>query len=97
MQFRQGDLLITKIDSLPKNLKKVIDGVILRGESTGHKHQLIGGDVFTDKSGLLYLALSKNGEVVHEEHGAIKLPKGLYAVKRQREYTNQDATKLVVD
>jgi hypothetical protein len=95
--YRQGDLLITKIDSLPTGLKEIPSGIVLRGEVTGHAHRLVDGDVFSDKNGLLYLAVANIGQLVHEEHKPIKLSKGLYKIVRQREYTNKDAVRLVVD
>lgn len=94
---RQGDLLFIKINELPKGLKKIRGNVIVRGEATGHTHQLGGGDIFSDNKGLLYLVVLKKGLITHQEHKPIKLSKGLYKVQRQREYTNKDAVKVVVD
>lgn len=95
--FRQGDLLITKINELPKGLKKVPSGIIVRGEATGHSHRLVDGDVFSGKNGLLYLVVASKGVITHEEHKPIKLSKGLYKVRRQREYGSGDMVKVVVD
>ena len=95
-QFRQGDLLIQEIESLPKNIKKH-NLILLRGESTGHAHRMESGEVFSDKLGNLYISLAKTANVVHKEHSPIELPKGLYAVKRQREYAGKDMIKIVVD
>lgn len=94
---RQGDLIIKSVKELPKGLKKVRDGIILKGESTGHSHRLIGGDVFSGKDGLIYLMLAKNGSVRHEEHKPINLKAGKYVVIRQREYMAKDMVRLVVD
>ena len=94
---RQGDLIFQKIDKLPKGLKKVPSRVIVRGEATNHSHRLVGGDVFTGKDGLLYLVLEKAGRVLHQEHSPIKLSKGLWAVKRQREYQSKDMVRLFQD
>ncbi len=94
---RQGDILVIKIDKLPKGLKKVLDGVLVRGEVTGHSHKLVDGGVFKDKNGLLYLVVAKKALLKHEEHKSISLGKGLYKVLRQREYTNKDAVRIVVD
>lgn len=96
-QVRQGDLLIMEIEELPKGLRVVSDSVILKGEATGHAHRLIGGDVFTTPEGLMFLALTQGGQVIHDEHKPIKLTKGFYSVIRQREYTNKDAVRIVVD
>ena len=95
-QFRQGDLLFTRIDVIPVG-KKILDGVIVRGEATGHAHRLIGGSVIKDKNGNLYLDIKTKGEIIHEEHKPIQLSKGKWAVIRQREYTNADAVRIVRD
>lgn len=93
---RQGDVLFTEIESLPKGLKKLKTDVIVWGEATGHAHRLVGGDVFSDANGMLFLDVKKSGKVVHEEHNTIPLKKGRYAVVRQREYT-PEAIRTVVD
>lgn len=95
-QYRQGDLLLQSITSIPKSAKKLNTLILLRGEATGHTHRIESGQVFSD-SGLLYIALSNPTSLVHEEHSPIKLPKGLYAVKRQKEYASKDMVRLVVD
>lgn len=95
--YRQGDLLIQEVDSLPKDIKKRENRIILWGEATGHKHQLTTGSVFDGKDGAIYLELLKGGKIVHDEHNPISLKKGKYAVIRQREYLMKDMTRLVVD
>lgn len=95
--YRQGDVLIKDIDRLPDGLKKQADDVLVYGESTGHAHRLKGGSVFLDKKGAMFLMIADKGFVVHEEHKPITLKKGAYAVIRQREYTMDNMTKLVVD
>ena len=94
--YRHGDVLITKVSDIPKGAKKKVDNVIVYGESTGHAHRLIGGEIFT-KGNAMFLKVTKKGKLVHEEHKTIELPKGLYAVIRQREYLTKDMTKIVVD
>lgn len=95
--FRQGDLLFKKISELPKKLTSIPDNILVLGEATGHAHCLVGGKAYNTPEGLLFLSIAKKGQIVHEEHGAINLTVGKYAVIRQREYTNKDAIKLVVD
>ncbi len=94
--YRQGNLLIMKTGEIPKGAKRVVSGIVLRGEATGHNHRLIGGNVF-EKGGVMYLEVAKAARLVHEEHKTIKLSGGKYAVKRQREYQSKDMTRLVVD
>ena len=40
--YRQGDLLFVAVDEseIPADAKEVRDGIIARGESTGHMHTL---------------------------------------------------------
>lgn len=94
--YRQGDVVIKEVTEIPKRMTKVKNGVILKGESTGHTHRLIGGDVLTGKD-LMYLLVTKKGQIVHEEHNTIDLPKGKYMIIRQREYLSKDMVKIVVD
>ena len=93
---RQGDLLITKVEKIPTG-KVVLDGVLLRGESTGHKHQLKGGTVIKTKDGSLYFEVKKQAQLVHEEHNTLNFTKGKYVVIRQREYMSKDMVRVVVD
>lgn len=96
-QYRQGDIYIEEVSSLPKGLKKRKNLVILYGEATNHSHRLLEGSVFDGKNGAIYLELLKNTQIVHDEHGPIDLPKGVYKVSRQREYVMKDMVRVVVD
>lgn len=93
---RQGDILITSIGSIPSGVKKVPTGIIVYGESSGHAHRLVGGDVL-HKGDAMFLNVPKSATIVHEEHKTITLGKGKYAVTRQREYMAKDMTRVVVD
>jgi hypothetical protein len=83
---RQGDLLLTAIDQLPDGLTLRPDTVIVRGEATGHAHQLQEGRVWEDTQGNLFLEVLSPTQVVHQEHHPIAVPVGYYQVTRQREY-----------
>lgn len=97
IQMRQGDLLIKRIDQLPKEAKLQNSNILVRGESTGHAHRLEGGQVYKDKD-LLYLLIgSKGAKIIHNEHLPIKLRKGYYSIIRQRQYQSKDMIKLVQD
>ena len=96
--YRQGDLLIEVIEKLPKNLKKRKNLVVLYGSQTGHSHFLKSGTVYDGKRETIYLELPKKSQLLHDsDHDPIDLPKGYYQVKRQREYLNKDAVRLVQD
>ena len=95
--MRQGDLLLKQVDTLPIGLLEVTSGIILEGEITNHKHRITKGKLFKDTAGMMFLSIPHFGVVVHEEHKPIKLGKGTYAVIRQREYTSENMTRLVID
>lgn len=85
MQYRHGDLLLERIDNIPKGAKKRNTNIILDGEVTGHAHRLIGGAIL-DVAEQAYLSVPQTATVVHEEHNTITLPAGDYVVTRQREF-----------
>lgn len=84
--YRQGDILIRKIDLIPKEAKKIDNRILAHGEATGHTHSLIDGIVFA-LSGLLFFELAEETMLTHEEHDSILIPAGAYEVIRQKEYT----------
>ena len=87
--YRQGDLLFIKKDVIPSRLKKRKSGIIQEGELTGHNHKLIGGEVYEDEAGNVFLSVPESAQVVHEEHGPIDLEGGDYEVRRQRELSGE--------
>lgn len=95
-QIRQGDILLVRVNVLPKNLKKRNSNIILEGEATGHAHRLYNGNVYEDGE-QLYLQTIPTGYIDHEEHDKIELPAGSWKVIRQREYSEKDMTHLVID
>lgn len=89
--YRQGDVLIRRIGSLPKQKAQPrLTGILAYGEVTGHSHKvedLTHAEVLEVGSGL-YLRVGQEGvRIVHEEHAPINLPPGDYEVEIQREYT----------
>jgi len=82
--YRQGDLLINKVNSIPKG-KLILNGILVRGEATGHSHRLVGGRVFQTKDGSLFFEVVKKAQLLHEEHKPLSFGKGKYAVIRQRD------------
>lgn len=85
--WRQGDLLIKKVEKLPAKLKKRDGLVLVEGEATGHAHRLTFGEVYETNDGpTLFFNLTKPAALVHEEHATIDFEPGIYEVVRQREY-----------
>ena len=91
--YRQGDVLLVSAAAVPEGANKTDNRVLVVGEVTGHSHRITGQvSVFKWKSPSqawrdeeTYLSVTE-AELVHEEHGAIQVPSGIYQVRRQREY-----------
>ena len=88
-QFRQGDIYFEEVESIPEDAKVQTDGIIARGEVTGHTHRVQNpsmGAIMMAAS-VMYLNAIKTMSIVHEEHNTIDLPPGNWQVLRQREWT----------
>jgi hypothetical protein len=96
--YRQGDVLVRKAKKLPRGAKQQEDRVVAQGEATGHAHRVVGdGVVFRDPtSQQLYVRVMSSATLTHEEHRPITLPRGIYEVIGQREYT-PEAVRRVLD
>lgn len=98
MMMRQGDLFFQAVKSVPRSASKVQHRVLAEGEITGHSHQIEEGGVATvyENEDVFYVDVAEASvRVVHEEHGAIELPRGKYRVWRQREYTPAEIRRVV--
>jgi len=102
--YRQGDVLIESIPSLPKKLVKVAreNGrlILAHGSATGHSHAIATPrcDLYTSakEPGVMFLDIRAKAELTHDEHSTIVLPKGVYRVSRQSEYS-PEAIRQVQD
>lgn len=95
----QGDLLLRKVEALPEGLEPVpAEGgrLIVAHSETGHHHWLAapGCELWRSPGDPLiaYLRVSSEGaDLVHarpwDTHETIRLPGGVYELRRQREYT----------
>ena len=98
--YRQGDVLIKQIKSVPKTAKKVENGervVLAYGEVTGHCHQIStkeAQEFSLDKQ--RFIKLEENAKLNHEEHSTITFPKGNYEIIQQVQYTPEEI-KAVLD
>lgn len=91
--YQQGDVLIESVESIPEGLKRKKDFVLADGEVTGHKHQIDLKDVEADmievyegKDGMLFVRAKQDVKVKHEEHKEITIPKGIWRVRKVKEY-----------
>jgi hypothetical protein len=102
--YRHGDVLIAYVASLPAGAQLVKpkqgDGATLAyGEITGHSHRIRQADAaqLWAHGNEMFLEITQpSATLVHEEHQAIELPKGIYRVWKQREY-RPDAYVDVMD
>jgi len=99
---QHGDLILIEVDKIPKTAKKVKDlkrGYVLeRGEGV-HTHILEdveGVEVFEDK-GDIYVRVSKEVRINHEEHGIQILKPGIHkkGIERVWDYETEEARKTI--
>ncbi len=94
--YRQGEVGIVVCSKEEGRLftgKPLMTNVIIEGEVSGHKHEVKNGKLY-EKDSKMYLQAFDNCEVVHPEHKAIRVPKGLYEIRIQKEYKEDKAQKV---
>ena len=102
MQFRQGDILLIKVNAIPKSshLMPAKNGrvILAEGEATGHSHSIDASKaaLYIDKNDQAFLLAEDGCTLVHQEHAPIDIESGSYRVIRQREYT-PEAIRNVMD
>jgi len=91
--YRHGDLLVQNIDEIPGDVRPVQHLVLAEGELTGHSHRISekgAARLYQSFSGLYLHITEEMATLIHQEHGPIELPRGLYRVWQQREYSPQE-------
>lgn len=103
-QCAQGDMLITKIDKLPNDIQiqpmTPEEGYhILAHSETGHHHIITDNQVefysHANDNFVAYLVVNNpEGALIEHKrsfdtHAPIKVNKGIYEIRRQREYINE--------
>jgi hypothetical protein len=97
--WRQGDVFLAPVRSVPAAAKARPGGVLVEGELTGHSHRVADprtADLLEAGDDLFLRVLAEAATIVHQEHGPITLPRGTYRVWGQREYS-PEAIRRVVD
>lgn len=89
--YRQGDVYLQKMATLPKGLKELKRKEVAFGEVTGHAHRLdvkLADDamLYENDKGELWVSVKTATALVHEEHETIQLEPGVYRYIPQREY-----------
>jgi hypothetical protein len=89
MLYRQGDLFIEATEVVPEGATQRAGGVLLEGELTGHSHRIedLQSAIVHERLGQMFIEVrGEQAAVIHQEHGTIVLPRGVYRAWRQREY-----------
>ena len=92
--WRQGDIYFVKLDEEidSENATLIKNGIIAKGETTGHAHRVsqssvVAGALLCLINRSMFLRSPEAGTmIVHDEHGPLELPAGSYAVVPQREF-----------
>lgn len=94
----QGDVFIKRIDKLPDNLQsaKAQNGkYVVAHSETGHHHIVLerNAQLLIDQTNefIAYLKVDSSGALLEHErsfdtHETLKIPEGIYEIRRQREY-----------
>lgn len=88
--WRHGDVLIAEVDAIPPQATRLPHCVLAEGELTGHSHRVDGSGVaelFAFGSDQFLRVHADSARIIHQEHRTITLPRGLYRVWQQREYS----------
>ncbi|NJP06687.1 MAG: hypothetical protein HC837_14210 [Chloroflexaceae bacterium] len=96
--WRHGDVLIAPVSAIPEAAVKRKSAILAYGEVTGHSHRIAEPHAAEcwDHEGIIYMRIvTDTATVVHEEHQPITLPRGIYRVWQQREYTPQEIRRVV--
>ena len=102
IQACQGDLLIQRIDALPKHCMDdestvSSDHIVLAHSETGHHHVVDSRStkLFIDRENpfVMFLHVEKKTELNHlrnfDRHESLLLDEGFYQVRKQREYVSE--------
>lgn len=98
--YRHGEILLLKIDKLPKGLVTSKSKTIMSG-SHGNSHSIDTGKIYFKKENDFtfgYL-VAKNTNLLHGEHGdkngKAKIEDGVYKLIKQQEYTPQGLIPII--
>ncbi|MBF0398990.1 MAG: hypothetical protein HQK78_19600 [Desulfobacterales bacterium] len=102
MLYQQGNVLIESIQSIPTEaLVKNPENnkyIIAKGEATGHAHVIKDPVVLYCHKKTFYILAKIEFQIIHEEHLPLFIPKGIYQIRKVREYDHFfEETKEIAD
>ena len=90
MKLQQGDVILHKINGLPKGAKLLSHKTLAIGESTGSRHEIVWVDAgLYELDGILYAHNPSNKVSFqdHPQHGTLVIEKkSTYRIGTKREY-----------
>ena len=95
--YRQGDVLLVRVDEYPKEAKKLDTLTVALGEVTGHHHTFKRGVEVMEVNGDMWVVAEEEAELEHQEHSTIIVDPGIYKVRIQREYEPKEGSRRVFD
>lgn len=94
--YRQGDVVLRQVDSLPKDVKPVRRRLRVSGE-TGNLHVLEGEYKLYRCGRQLYVVVEEPCRLIHPEHQLILVSPGIYRVERVRSFELADAVARIIE
>ncbi len=100
---RQGDVKIDRVDRLPPGLslkpREAGVCVLAHGEVTGHRHYVKEEHVqlYANDDALFMVIRGRPATLYHEEHDPITFAPGIYEIRHQREWTDDEEPVRVCD
>jgi hypothetical protein len=87
VNIRQGDLILTPA-TIPSTAVTLEHLTLALGEVTGHSHRITSGHAaLLERDSAIFLRVSSSDATLsHDEHAALAIPQGEYAINIQREY-----------
>lgn len=96
--WRHGDVFIQSCMEIPDSAVKLPHCTLAKGEATGHAHRIEergAAELFRGDDALYLGVTAPMATLVHEEHASISLPRGIYRVWIQREYTPKEIRRVI--
>ena len=102
VMYRQGDVLLVRVISLPKAINDITPSdriVLAHGEVTGHAHVIALTEEKTparyfDAGAERFLLVLEKTALMHEEHSAVILDKGIYRQAFQVEERREEIRRV---
>lgn len=84
--YRQGDVLLVRVNSIPKSAAKKLKPkngrlIVMEGEATGHHHSFPSSScaVLEDPATReRFVHVTEESDFTHQEHGTIRMEPGIY-------------------